>query len=161
MVAFLSFIFAAPYLIMRLVGKPDTAKLEQARDPRTWSQPIASQALHSFHANGAQELSLVAGELVYVAPKEVQNTLGLMNTGWAMATKDCATCGMVPINYLQRKQQGHIPRAAQPVPQPPPMSHEAMNRVFESRAASPVANVGSAEASPTTTATTTTAAEDN
>lgn len=113
MVLFLSFIFAAPYVIMRLVGRPDTSKLEQAKDPRTWNQPIASQASYTFQATSPSELSVAAGEMVYVAPKEIQNSFRLMNTGWAMATKDFTTTGMVPINYLQRHQPSlnpHIPR---------------------------------------------------
>lgn len=105
MIAFLSFIFAAPYLIMKMVGRPDTSKLDQDKDPRTWLQPIPSQAVHYFHASNPQELSVGAGELVYVAPKEIQHSFRLMNTGWAMATKDFTTAGMVPINYLQRHQQ--------------------------------------------------------
>lgn len=102
MIAFLSFIFATPYLIMKMVGRPDTAKMDEAKNPRTWSQPIASQAIHSFQATNAQELSISAGEVVYVAPKEIQNMFRLMNTGWAIATKDFNNSGMIPINYLQR-----------------------------------------------------------
>lgn len=131
MIAFLSFIFATPYLIMKMVGRPDTSKMEQAKNPRTWSQPIPSQALHSFQAGSPGELSVVAGELVYVAPKEIQNQFRMMNTGWALATKDFTTSGMVPINYLQRHSQQ----------QPPLMSRsgmmnnaEQLNRVFDSSA---------------------------
>lgn len=137
MIAFLSFIFAAPYLIMKMVGRPDTSKLDQDKDPRTWLQPIQSQAVHHFQASNPQELSVIAGEMVYVAPKEIQHSFRLMNTGWAMATKDFTTAGMVPINYLQRHQQSqqHIPRGT-----PPTMMAQntvgleenlMMNRVFD------------------------------
>lgn len=125
MVAFLSFIFATPYLIMKMVGRPDTATLEDGKNPRNWSQSIPSQALHSFHATSPQELSVMAGELVYVAPKDIQTQFRLMNTGWALATKDFGTSGMVPISYLQRYS-----------PQPnvsvsPADSSAAFDRVFD------------------------------
>lgn len=128
MVAFLSFIFATPYLIMKMVGRPNAAEPEACRNPRTWTQPIASQALHTFQATSAQELSVNAGEVVYVAPKDIQQQMRLMNTGWAMATKDFSTSGMVPINYLQRySPQQSIPVPVAPLP-------ESLNRVFDSAA---------------------------
>lgn len=130
MVLFLSFIFAAPYVIMKLVGRPDTTKLEQAKDPRTWTQPIASQASFTFQATSPQELSVSAGEMVYVAPKEIQNSFRLMNTGWAMATKDFQTAGMVPINYLQRQQQQQPPQNHIPQRPPADLMMNSNNRVF-------------------------------
>lgn len=126
MIAFLSFIFATPYLIMKMVGRPDTAKLDEGKNPWTWQQPIPSQALHSFQATNAQELSVGAGEVVYVAPKEIQNQFRLMNTGWAIATKDFSTSGMVPISYLQRYSQ------QQPLRTSPVVNSEQMNRIFDS-----------------------------
>ena len=113
---------------MKMVGRPDTTKLEEGKNPKTWSQPIASQAAHSFQATNPQELSLNAGDVVYVAPKEVQNAFRLMNTGWALATKDFNTSGMVPINYLQRytQNQHSVPR------NPMTISPEQMNKVFDS-----------------------------
>lgn len=136
MIAFLSFIFATPYLIMKMVGRPDTSKMEQAKNPRTWSQPIPSQALHSFQAGSPGELTVVAGDVVYVAPKEIQNQFRMMNTGWALATKDFTTSGMVPINYLQRHSQ-----------QPPQSMYrsgmtnnaEQLDRMFDSSAFTPTA----------------------
>lgn len=128
MVAFLSFIFATPYLIMKMVGRPNAAEPEACRNPRTWAQPIASQALHTFQATSAQELSVNVAEVVYVAPKDIQQQMRLMNTGWAMATKDFSTSGMVPINYLQRySPQQSIPVPVAPLP-------ESLNRVFDSAA---------------------------
>lgn len=40
--------------------------------------------------------------MVKLAPREVQQTHKLLNTGWALATVDNKTSGLVPINYVQR-----------------------------------------------------------
>lgn len=144
MIAFLSFIFATPYLIMKMVGRPDTTKMEEAKNPRTWVQPIPSQALHSFQASSPQELSVGAGEVVYVAPKEIQHQFRLMNTGWAVATKDFSSSGMVPINYLQRYSQNNSTMAARSQPMGGHNNAEQLNRVFDSATTSSAAAAAAA-----------------
>lgn len=49
-------------------------------------------------------MSIYAGQLVQLAPREVQQTHKLLNTGWALATVDNKISGLVPINYVQRVQ---------------------------------------------------------
>lgn len=40
--------------------------------------------------------------MVRLAPREVQQTHKLLNTGWALATVDNRTSGLIPINYVRR-----------------------------------------------------------
>lgn len=61
-----------------------------------------SQAMYNFKATNPQELTIQSGQMVIVAPREVQQTQKLLNTGWALATIDKQRSGLVPINYLRR-----------------------------------------------------------
>lgn len=45
-----------------------------------------------------------AGETITIAPREVQQTHKLLNTGWALATTDYQRSGLVPINHLRRNK---------------------------------------------------------
>lgn len=62
--------------------------------------PIASRVQHAFQASNAYELSIRPGQTVFIAPREVQNTHKLLNTGWLLATVDNVTSGMIPVNYV-------------------------------------------------------------
>lgn len=62
-------------------------------------------AVYDFQARNPSELTLRAGQQVTIAPKEIQNTLGLLNTGWALATIDGQMTGIIPINYVKSPQQ--------------------------------------------------------
>lgn len=109
--AFISFIFTAPYLIMKLIGTVSETALEETRNPEKWVNPIEAAALYDFQARSPSELSFRSGQRILVAPKEIQNTHNLMATGWGLATIDGQTTGLVPINYLktptQMRQQIH------------------------------------------------------
>lgn len=43
-----------------------------------------------------------AGQKLIVAPREVQQTQKLLNTGWALASIDNQTSGLIPISYVRR-----------------------------------------------------------
>lgn len=73
-----------------------------AKNPNTWVNPTTSQALYSFRATAQHELSLQAGQTLLVAPREIQQTHKLLNTGWALASVDNVHSGLVPINYIQK-----------------------------------------------------------
>lgn len=74
-----------------------------AKDPKHWINPIKLQAQHNFEATSPQEISIRAGQTVIVAPREIQQTQQLLNTGWALATIDFKQTGLIPINYLKRE----------------------------------------------------------
>ncbi|XP_061392762.1 LOW QUALITY PROTEIN: peroxisomal membrane protein PEX13 [Musca vetustissima] len=127
-VAFLSFIFTAPYLIMKLLGTVSQTAQEEARNPSKWIQPIESVALYDFLARNSSELNICSGQRVRIAPKEIQNTLGLLNTGWAMATTDGQNAGIIPINYVKSPQQMRQEQLTKPVldVQPPQQEMASM-----------------------------------
>lgn len=60
---------------------------------------------YDFQATNQQELSLRSGQAIYIAPREIQNTQKLLNTGWVLATLDNQTSGIIPLNYVQGPQQ--------------------------------------------------------
>lgn len=76
--------------------------------------PIKAQVKHSFQANNPQELSILNGQTIYIAPREIQNTQHLLNTGWVLATIDNQTSGIIPLNYIQGPQQHRQNADAQP-----------------------------------------------
>lgn len=102
---FLGFIFTAPYLIMKLLGTVSQSALEESKNPRTWINPIKAQVKHNFQATNPQELSMRMGQTIYIAPREIQNTQHLLNTGWVLATVDNEMSGIIPLNYIQAPQQ--------------------------------------------------------
>ncbi|XP_031633083.1 peroxisomal membrane protein PEX13 [Contarinia nasturtii] len=99
---FLSLIFATPYLIMKLIGQVSTTAIEESRNPQTWVNPFVGHVVYNYKATNPHELSIYSGQLIQLAPREVQQTHKLLNTGWALATVDNKTSGLVPINYVQR-----------------------------------------------------------
>ncbi|KAH8418427.1 hypothetical protein KR222_010245 [Zaprionus bogoriensis] len=127
--AFLSFIFTAPYLIMKLLGTVTNTAQEEARNPAKWTAPIHTQALYDFHARNQGELTLRTGQTVQVAPREIQQTLQLLNSGWAVASTNGKTSGLIPINYVKSPQQLRQERQEPPVkpvqPQPELMNLSA------------------------------------
>lgn len=76
-----------------------------AKNPRTWVNPIKAQVKHNFQASSPHELSMQAGQTIFIAPREIQNTHQLLNTGWVLATLDNQISGIIPINYIQGPQQ--------------------------------------------------------
>lgn len=93
---------------------------------------------------GQSELALRAGQTLQVAPREIQQTLNLLNSGWALATTNGQTSGIIPINYVKSPQQMRQEvksqaKVAQPQPElmdlssgafpAPPMDHQ-MNYDF-------------------------------
>ncbi|XP_053967363.1 peroxisomal membrane protein PEX13 [Anastrepha ludens] len=104
--AFISFIFTAPYLIMKLLGTVTNTAQEEARNPTKWVNPIKTIAMYDFQARNSTELTIKCNQPLLIAPKEIQNTLGMLNTGWAMASSiDYQNVGIIPINYVKSPQQ--------------------------------------------------------
>lgn len=113
---------------MKLLGTVTTSALEEckfydvwsntynwkflfllAKNPRSWVNPIRAQVKHDFRASNQQELSIRAGQDIYIAPREIQNTQQLLNTGWVLATLDNQTSGI--INILEKHHFYHFVNA--------------------------------------------------
>lgn len=48
------------------------------------------------------------GQVIKIAPKEVQQFNRLLSTNWLLATADGKNVGLVPVNYIQRKEVTQI-----------------------------------------------------
>lgn len=118
--AFLGIIISAPYLISRMMPS-----IDDIRDPTKWKSPGAQvKVMFPFTASSNQELSLAPGEVITLAPKDIQQKMNLANTGWLFAISNRGT-GIVPINHLhiKMKNSNQSPPAQQPpVPVPDPVS---------------------------------------
>lgn len=102
---FLGFIFIAPYIIMKLMGSLTDNVSSDIKDPKKWLNSVKAHVQYNFDATNPNELSIRAGQVVYIAPKEIQTAQGLINTGWALATTDNKTSGVIPINYVRGTKQ--------------------------------------------------------
>lgn len=65
--------------------------------------------MFNFDKTGPNELSFYQGQILKLAPKEVQQTHKLLNTGWALATIDNRISGLIPINYVRRFDSRNAP----------------------------------------------------
>lgn len=95
---------------MKLINSVTNSVNDESKNPMKWINPIKARALYNFDARNQEELSIRAGQTIYMAPKEIQTALGLINTGWAIATVDNQISGMIPINYVQN------PRTMEQIP---------------------------------------------
>lgn len=93
--------FSLRYLL-KIKSKQNVILFLLARNPQTWVKPYAAETVYGFKATGPNELSIYPGQLIQLAPREVQQTHKLLNTGWALATIDNKTSGLIPINYVRR-----------------------------------------------------------
>lgn len=73
-----------------------------AKNPSSWINPIEAVVLYNFNADHPSELSVKAGQIVKIAPKEVQQLNRLLSTNWLLATADGNNVGLVPVNYIKR-----------------------------------------------------------
>lgn len=81
--------------------------------------------MYAFKASNPSELTIYAGQTLKLAPREVQQTHKLLNTGWALATIDDKTSGLVPINYLRRQEANNAKHADVPISNPEQSEMEA------------------------------------
>lgn len=91
--------------------------LFSARNPQTWVRPYAAEVVYNYKSTTPNELSIYPGQLIQLAPREVQTTHKLLNTGWALATIDNKTSGLVPINYVRRVESKPLQNQINPVPE--------------------------------------------
>uniref|UniRef100_A0A182J781 Peroxisomal membrane protein PEX13 n=1 Tax=Anopheles atroparvus TaxID=41427 RepID=A0A182J781_ANOAO len=98
---FMGFMLSVPYMLIKLLT-PKLAEDKELDNASLWSNPLEVQVLHNFDASSAQEMSIRAGQMVLLAPKQIQTDKHLLNTGWVLATTaDRKTSGIIPLNYVQ------------------------------------------------------------
>lgn len=102
---FMGFMLSVPYMLIKLFA-PKMTEDKELGDANLWSNPLEVQVLHNFDATNAQEMSVRAGQMVLLAPKQIQLDKHLLNTGWVLAaTVERKTSGIIPLNYVQAVKQ--------------------------------------------------------
>lgn len=114
---YLGLVFAAPYLIWRLLSSLVPASADDDGWARGEGEHFVAKALHGFASEQPGEVGLQAGETVRLAPRHLQPRV----RGWLLASSANGQ-GLVPANYLQilgrreaqRRQQSKTPRGQRP-----------------------------------------------
>uniref|UniRef100_A0A182NNR9 Peroxisomal membrane protein PEX13 n=1 Tax=Anopheles dirus TaxID=7168 RepID=A0A182NNR9_9DIPT len=103
---FMGFMLSVPYMLIKLFAPKAPEENAPLNDASLWSNPVEVQALHNFDASNPQEMSVRAGQIVLLAPKQIQTDRHLLNTGWVLAaTSDRKATGIIPLNYVQALKQ--------------------------------------------------------
>lgn len=95
-----SMFIVIPYLIHKITSNAKQLQVKEP-DPKEWhncDDPVyAATALYDFTGASADELSIKAGQKIYIAPQSMQSK---NNSGWLKAT-DNVKVGLVPYNYIK------------------------------------------------------------
>ncbi|AWP14422.1 putative peroxisome biogenesis factor 13 [Scophthalmus maximus] len=94
---FFAVVLGGPYLIWRLLSS-----IPRSEDSATnWASGeddhVVARAEYDFSAASEEEISLRAGDMLNLAPKEQQPRV----RGWLLASVDGQTTGLVPANYVK------------------------------------------------------------
>ncbi|KAE8280335.1 hypothetical protein D5F01_LYC20895 [Larimichthys crocea] len=94
---FFAVVLGGPYLIWKLLSS--TAGSEESAT--NWASGeddhVVARAEYDFSASSEEEISLRAGDMLNLAPKEQQPRV----RGWLLASVDGQTTGLVPANYVK------------------------------------------------------------
>jgi len=104
-IAFLAFIMIGPFMLMKLIGTVSNTAIEETKNPKSWINPIEAIVQYDFIASSSSELSVRMGQNIMVAPKNVQHTHKLLDSGWVLASIDGIISGLVPVNYIESTKQ--------------------------------------------------------
>lgn len=119
-----------------------------AKDPSTWISPLDAVVLYNFNGEHPSELTVRAGQLIKIAPKEVQQLNRLLSTNWLLATTDGKQVGLVPVNYIKRHEMNQIVASVNNTsenkeqPQQPVIASEEPIPIIKSEEATAVSNDG-------------------
>lgn len=96
MLLFMSVVLGGPYLIWKLLSGGN-----QQKTPTTWasgqSDHVVAKVEYSFEAENDDEITVKAGDMLNLAPKEQQPQI----RDWVLASLDGETTGMVPANHVK------------------------------------------------------------
>nr|XP_020478948.1 peroxisome biogenesis factor 13 [Monopterus albus] len=112
---FFAVVLGGPYFIWKLLN----SSTDSGENATNWANGeddhVVARAEYDFTAASEEEISLRAGDMLNLAPKEQQPRM----RGWLLASLDGQTTGLVPANYVKvlgkRRGQKHaeIGRVAQ------------------------------------------------
>ncbi|CAL8299322.1 unnamed protein product [Merluccius merluccius] len=94
---FLAVVFGGPYLIWKLLSSVDGTEESATHWASGEDDHVVARAEYDFTAASEEEISLRAGDMLNLAPKEHQPRV----RGWLLASVDGQTTGLVPANYVK------------------------------------------------------------
>ncbi|KAM7408161.1 hypothetical protein PAMA_002042 [Pampus argenteus] len=121
-ILFFAVVLGGPYLIWKLLSSSTGSEESATNWASGEDDHVVARAEYDFSASSEEEISLRAGDMLNLAPKEQQPRV----RGWLMASMDGQTTGLVPANYVKvlgkRRGRKHaeMERLAQVHPQPNP-----------------------------------------
>lgn len=94
---FLAVVLGGPYLIWKLLSSAEVPEDIASNWASGEDDHVVARAEYDFTAASEEELSLQAGAMLNLAPKEHQPRV----RGWLLASVDGQTTGLVPGNYVK------------------------------------------------------------
>ncbi|XP_028845338.1 peroxisome biogenesis factor 13 [Denticeps clupeoides] len=105
---FFAVILGGPYLIWKLLSSADGPEERATNWASGDDDHVVARAEYDFTAASEEEISVQAGEMLNLAPKEQQPRV----RGWLLASLDGQTTGLVPANYVKvlgkRRGRRHV-----------------------------------------------------
>ncbi|TWW78046.1 peroxisome biogenesis factor 13 [Takifugu flavidus] len=94
---FFAVVLGGPYLIWKLLSSSSDSEDTATNWASGEDDHVVARAEYDFSAASEEEISLRAGDLMNLAPKEQQPRV----RGWLLASVDGQTTGLVPANYVK------------------------------------------------------------
>ncbi|KAG9328064.1 hypothetical protein JZ751_016654 [Albula glossodonta] len=125
---FFAVILGGPYLIWKLLSSAEGAEEITTNWANGDDDHVVARAEFDFTAASEEEISIRAGDMLNLAPKEQQPRI----RGWLLASLDGQATGLVPANYVKvlgkrrgrRQAELEAQTQGQQQQQGPPISHE-------------------------------------
>ncbi|XP_059179945.1 peroxisome biogenesis factor 13 [Centropristis striata] len=94
---FFAVVLGGPYLIWKLLSSSPDSEENATNWASGEDDHVVARAEYDFSAASEEEISLRAGDMLNLAPKEQQPRV----RGWLLASVDGQTTGLVPANYVK------------------------------------------------------------
>ncbi|XP_062863252.1 peroxisome biogenesis factor 13 [Trichomycterus rosablanca] len=94
---FFAVVFGGPYLIWKLLRSEEATEETGTNWANGDIDHVVGRAEYDFTSASHEELSIQAGDMLNLAPKEQQPRV----RGWLLASVDGQTTGLVPANYVK------------------------------------------------------------
>ncbi|XP_040906569.1 peroxisome biogenesis factor 13 isoform X1 [Toxotes jaculatrix] len=94
---FFAVVLGGPYLIWKLLSSSPNAEENATNWASGEDDHVVARAEYDFSAASEEEISVRAGDMLNLAPKEQQPRV----RGWLLASVDGQTTGLVPANYVK------------------------------------------------------------
>ncbi|XP_044071374.1 peroxisome biogenesis factor 13 [Siniperca chuatsi] len=94
---FFAVVLGGPYLIWKLLSSSPGSEENATNWASGEDDHVVARAEYDFSAASEEEISMRAGDMLNLAPKEQQPRV----RGWLLASMDGQTTGLVPANYVK------------------------------------------------------------